>query len=65
MIPIAHIGGTLDAPRVELDQKTLAALALAYPGNDKTREKIDKTLGPGASEAVEGVLGDILGGKKK
>ena len=26
-IPIAHIGGTLDAPRVELDQKTLAALA--------------------------------------
>ena len=65
VIPIAHITGTLDAPRVELDQKTLAALALAYGGNDKTREKIDKALGPGASEAVEDLLGNILGGKKK
>ncbi len=65
VIPIAHITGTLDAPRVELDQKTLAALALAYGGNDKTREKIDKALGPGAAEAVEGFLGGLLGGKKK
>ncbi len=65
VIPIAHITGTLDAPRVELDQKTLAALALAYTGNDKTREQIDKALGPGASEAVEDLLGNILGGKKK
>ncbi|MEX2208713.1 MAG: AsmA family protein [Myxococcota bacterium] len=65
VIPIAHITGTLDAPRVELDQKTLAALALAYTGNDKTREKLDKALGPGASEAVEDLLGNILGGKKK
>ncbi len=65
VIPIAHITGTLDAPRVEIDQKTLAALALAYGGNDKTREKIDKALGPGAAEAVEGILGNILGGKKK
>ena len=65
VIPIAHITGTLDAPRVLLDQKTLAALALAYGGNDKTREKIDKALGPGASEAVEGILGNLLGGKKK
>ncbi len=65
VIPIAHITGTLDSPRVELDQKTLAALALAYSGNDKTREKIDKALGPGASEAVEDLLGNILGGKKK
>jgi AsmA protein len=65
VIPIAHITGTLDAPRVEIDQKTLAGLALAYGGNDKTREKIDKALGPGASEAVEDLLGNILGGKKK
>ena len=65
VIPIAHITGTLDAPRLELDQKTLAALALAYSGNDKTREKIDKALGPGASEAVEELLGNILGGQKK
>jgi hypothetical protein len=65
VIPIAHIGGTLDAPRVELDRKTLAALTLAYGGNDKTREKLDKALGPGASEAVEDFLGNVLGGKKK
>ena len=65
VIPIAHITGTLDAPRIELDQKTLAALALAYGGNDKTREKLDKALGPGASEAVEDILGNLLGGKKK
>jgi hypothetical protein len=65
VIPIAHITGTLDAPRVELDQKTLAALALAYSGNDKVREKLDKALGPGASEAVEDLLGNLLGGKKK
>lgn len=65
VIPITHIGGTVDKPRIELDQKTLAALALAYSGNDKVREKLDKTLGPGASEAVEGILGNILGGGKK
>jgi len=65
VIPIAHIGGTVDAPRLEIDQKTLAALALAYGGNEKVRQKLDKALGPGASEAVEGFLGNILGGKKK
>jgi len=65
IIPITHITGTLDSPRVELDQKTLAALALAYSGNDKVREKLDKALGPGGSEAVQDFLGNILGGKKK
>ncbi|MGH9884867.1 MAG: AsmA-like C-terminal region-containing protein, partial [bacterium] len=65
VIPISHIGGTLDSPRVELDQKTLAALALAYSGNDKVREKIDKALGKGASGQVEDFLGNLLGGKKK
>jgi hypothetical protein len=65
VIPIAHITGTLDSPRIALDQKTLAALALAYSGNDKVREKIDKALGPGGAEAVEDFLGNLLGGKKK
>ncbi len=65
VIPIAHITGTIDAPRIVLDQKTLAALALAYSGNEKVRGQIDKALGPGASEAVEDLLGNILGGKKK
>ena len=65
VIPIAHITGTLDAPRIVLDQKTLAALALAYSGNDRVREKLDKALGPGGSEAVEDLLGNILGGKQK
>lgn len=65
VIPIAHITGTVDSPRIALDQKTLAALALAYSGNDKVREKLDKALGPGGAEAVEDFLGNLLGGKKK
>ncbi len=65
VIPITHITGTVDDPRVELDAKTLASLALAYGGNEKMREKIDKALGPGGAEAVEGLLENLLGGKKK
>jgi uncharacterized protein involved in outer membrane biogenesis len=61
-IPITHLTGTYDSPRVELDGKTLAALALTYAGSDKLQKKLDKALGPGAGEAVQGVLEGILGG---
>jgi len=68
VIPISHIGGTYDSPRVELDQKTLASLAYVYVGDDKVRKKLDKALGPGGADAVQGVLDGLLGGggnKKK
>jgi hypothetical protein len=68
VIPISHIGGTYDSPRIELDQKTLASLAYAYAGDEKVRKKLDKALGPGGADAVQGVLDGLLGGggsKKK
>jgi AsmA protein len=65
VIPISRITGTYDSPRIQLDEKTLAALGVAYVGDEKTRSRIDKKLGPGASEAIEGVLEGILGGGKK
>jgi len=65
VIPISRVTGTYDSPRVELDAKTLASLAYAYAGDEKVRKKLDKALGPGAGEAVEGVLDGLLGGGKK
>jgi uncharacterized protein involved in outer membrane biogenesis len=61
-IPITHIGGTYDSPKIQLDEKTLAAIASGYLGNDKVMKKLDKKLGPGAGEAIQGVLDGLLGG---
>ena len=67
-IPITHIGGTYDNPKLEIDQKTLSAVAGAYLGDEKVLKRLDKKLGPGAGEAIQGVLDGLLGGggnKKK
>jgi hypothetical protein len=56
VIPIAHIRGTLDAPRVRLDRETLAQIALAYTAQDRVREKLEEKLGAGGAEAVEDIL---------
>jgi AsmA protein len=65
VIPITRVTGTYDDPRLELDQKALAALAYAYTSDDKVKKKLDKALGPGAGEAVQGVLDGLLGGGSK
>jgi AsmA protein len=65
VIPITRVTGTYDSPRIELDEKTLAALAYAYAGDERVRKKLDKALGPGAGEAVESVLDGLLGGGSK
>ncbi len=66
VIPISRVTGTYDAPRLELDQKALAALASAYTSDERVKRKLDKALGPGAGEAVQGVLDGLLnGGNKK
>jgi AsmA protein len=65
VIPITRVTGTYDSPRIELDQKALAALASAYAGDERMKKKLDKALGPGAGEAVQGVLDGLLGGGSK
>jgi AsmA-like protein len=68
VIPISHVGGTYDSPKIELDEKTLAGIGSLYLGDEKTRKKLDKALGPGGADAVQGVLDGLLGGgnnKKK
>lgn len=61
VIPIAHIGGTLDAPRVRIDREVLAQLALTYTGKDRVREKLQKKLGPAGAD----ILDDLLRGGSK
>ena len=62
VIPITHIGGTLDAPRVKLDREVLAQLALTFAGNDRLRKKLEDKLGPGGADLIDGLL---RGGQKK
>jgi hypothetical protein len=73
VIPIAAIGGTIDAPRVRIDPEVLASAAIDYSASDRVREKIDERLGgrleeklgPGGAEAVRDVLQGILGGGRR
>jgi hypothetical protein len=65
VIPITRVTGTYDSPRVELDEKALAAIAYGYAGDERVKKKLDKALGPGAGEAVQGVLDGLLGGGSK
>ena len=62
VIPIPRIGGTLSRPRVEIDERVLAELALAYTTRGRVRRKLDEKLGSGAADAVEGLL-DLLRGR--
>ena len=68
VIPITHIGGTWDSPKVQLDEKAVAAIGSAYLSDPKVKKKLDKALGPGGGDAVQGVIDGLLGGggsKKK
>jgi AsmA protein len=65
VIPIAHIGGTVGAPRVRLDRETLAQVALAYAGKDRVREKLEEKLGKEGASAVDDILDKVLGGSGK
>jgi hypothetical protein len=67
VIPIAGIRGTVTKPRVELDDSALVAIAQAYTGQDRVREKLEEKLGPGGAEAVESILEQLMrrrGGQK-
>ena len=65
MVPIAGVTGTLDRPRVRLDRNALAALAAEYATGAELNEALDKTLGPGTGEAVQGLLEQLLKGGRK
>jgi hypothetical protein len=68
VIPLAHIGGTLEKPRVEITRETAVALAVELgTGRKRGRleEKIDERLGEGAGREILGTLEQILGGKRK
>jgi hypothetical protein len=61
VIPIAHVAGTLDAPRVQIDREVLAQLALRYAGTDRVREKLEKKIGPAGAD----ILDELLRGGEK
>ncbi len=67
-IPLAAVGGTLDAPRVRVTADVARGFAASYglrgkPGR-KLEDAIDKNLGKGTGGIVVDVLEDILGGKR-
>lgn len=70
-LPLASLGGTLGAPRVQLTRSAAVDFVAGY-ATDAARSRLgreaEKELGPGTGEAVEKgleVLEGILGGKKK
>jgi len=69
VIPLAHVGGTLDAPEVAITPEVAVRLAGAYALDRKRRKKItreiDKALGKGSGQQVLDVLQGILGGGGK
>lgn len=65
VIPIAGVRGTLARPRVVLDREALVAFAGAYAEDEQVRESLDRVLGPGGAEAVEGLLEQLLRGGQR
>lgn len=62
VLPIAGIGGTVDRPRLHLEPRDLARAAALWAAQGRVRESIDEVLGPGGTEAVEGLLDQLLRG---
>ncbi|HEU4429962.1 MAG TPA: DUF748 domain-containing protein [Myxococcota bacterium] len=62
-LPLAHVGGTANAPSVSISPKAALAFTTAYLGGGKLREKLDESV-PGAGDVLD-ALGGFLGGKKK
>jgi len=62
-LPLAHVGGTANAPSVGVSPKAALAFTTAYLGGGKLREKLDESV-PGAGDVLD-ALGGLLGGKKK
>jgi hypothetical protein len=64
VIPLAHIGGTLSEPRVQLTREAVVAFA-ASPRRTELEQKIDERLGEGSGREVIDALEGLLGGRKR
>jgi hypothetical protein len=69
VIPLAHVGGTLDAPRVTLGEEAIFRFASAYLRDERRRtkweEEIDERLGEGSGKALLDTLDEVLRGKSR
>ena len=65
VIPIAAIGGTVSRPRVRLDRRALAQVAVELTTSGRLRNKLEEKLGVEGADAVQDLLEGILGGRKK
>jgi uncharacterized protein involved in outer membrane biogenesis len=69
VIPLAHVGGTLSSPRVDIGREAAlgfaTALATRRSGKlERVEGKIDERLGEGAGKEILGTLEQILGTRK-
>ncbi len=68
-IPLAHVSGTLDDPKVRVTSATVAAFARSYLDRrnrvGRLQDEVDERLGEGSGKAVFDVLEGILGGKPR
>ncbi|MEN8181977.1 MAG: AsmA-like C-terminal region-containing protein [Myxococcota bacterium] len=64
VIPLAHVGGTLGSPRIELTREAVLALA-ASPRRGKLESEIDERLGEGSGREVLDALEGLFGGGKR
>jgi hypothetical protein len=65
VIPLARVGGTLRAPRVDLSPDAVASLATSYAvgrRRESVERKIDEKLGEGAGREVLDTLDGLLRG---
>jgi hypothetical protein len=68
VIPLAHVGGTLSSPRVDLSREAVVALASSYAlesRRGRLEQKIDERLGEGAGRELLDTLEGVLGGKRR
>ncbi len=65
VIPIAAVGGSVDRPRLRLDQQALAGLALEYAaGSDRLQEKLEEAIGEEGAGTVRDLLDSLLRGDR-
>ena len=67
-IPLAAVGGTLDAPEVQLAGNSGVDFATGYAKSlysGKLKGLLDKELGQGAGQAIGGALEGIFGGDRE
>ncbi len=67
VIPIAHVGGTIDDPKVRIDAKDALGLArAARPEQVKElTDEIDERLGEGSGKQILDALEGFLGGGRR